>query len=339
MTIIHVIPNLKAGGAEHFLVSLSSHLNDNIKQKIYTFENPSNDFLFPKIDSKIKCIYNSYDLLKSIKRDKNSIIICWMYSSIFLIEKLFFLNKINAKIVWNIRHSKFTKTQLKQKIGLLFLGVISRLKKTNIIYCASAAKKYHESYLFNKKHAKAILNGLIREIPFSKKLNNEAPYFLHVGRYNYSKGPDILFRVFDEFSKTDKNFKLKIVGSGWNKNQIPYKIRSDVELLGNQDDLSEIYTNASAFLFTSRTEGYPNVLAEACSFGLPVVSTNAGDAKIILKEYPYGEIVYSEKEFIGKLKELIYPDFEKRKLVGESFRKNNIFSKTAENYLEFLKEI
>ena len=40
-----------------------------------------------------------------------------------------------------------------------------------------------------------------------------------------------------------------------------------------------------------------------------------------------------------ELKELIYPDFEKRKLVGESFRKNNIFSKTAENYLEFLKDI
>ena len=56
MTIIHVIPNLNGGGAEHFLVSLSSHLKDNSKQIIYTFENPSNDFLFLKIDSKIKWI-------------------------------------------------------------------------------------------------------------------------------------------------------------------------------------------------------------------------------------------------------------------------------------------
>lgn len=339
MTIIHVIPNLKSGGAEHFLVSLSSYLKDNLKQIIYTFNDPSGDFLFSKIDKKIEYIFNKKELLKRIKTNKDAIIICWMYPSIFYIEKLFFLNNINSKIVWNIRHSNFTKYQIKQKIGLLTLGILSRLKKTNIIYCAIAAEKYHESYLFSKKNRTAILNGLIREIPFTKSTNEERPYFLYVGRYNFSKGPDILLKVFEEFSKSDKNFKLKIVGSGWNQDQIPQKIRSDVELMGNQDNLSEIYTNASAFLFTSRTEGYPNVLAEACSFGLPIVSTNAGDAKIILKEYPYGKIVSSEKEFIFNLKEIKYSDFEERKEAGEAFRKNNRFSKTAENYIEFLKEI
>ena len=282
MTIIHVIPNLKSGGAEHFLVSLSSRLKDSIKQIIFTFENPSNDFLFSKIDEGIECIHNKKELLKRIKVDKNVIIICWMYPSIYFIEKLFFLNKINSKIVWNIRHSNFTQYQIKQKIGLLVLGFISRLKKSNIIYCSLAAKKYHESYLFSKKHGRVILNGLIREIPFNNKSYNESPYFLYVGRYNFSKGPDILLRVFDKFSKTIKNFKLKIVGSGWSKNHIPQKIRDEVDLMGNQDDLSQIYSNASAFLFTSRTEGYPNVLAEACSFGLPIVSTNAGDSNIIL---------------------------------------------------------
>ena len=49
MIIIHVIPNLKAGGAEHFLISLSSHLKVNINQIIYTFKDPSGDFLFSKI--------------------------------------------------------------------------------------------------------------------------------------------------------------------------------------------------------------------------------------------------------------------------------------------------
>jgi len=339
MTIIHVIPNLKTGGAEHFLVSLSSHIKDNIKQTIYTFENPSNDFLYSKIDRKIECIHNKKELLKRIKSDKNSVIICWMYPSIFFIEKLLFLKKKNSKIVWNIRHSNFTKYQIKQKIGLLILGLISRLKKTNIIYCAFAAKKYHESFLFDKRHGRVILNGLIREIPFAKKSKKEAPYLLYVGRYNFSKGPDILLRVFEEFSKTHENFKLKIVGSGWDKNQLPLKVKGKVELMGNLYDLSEFYTNASALLFTSRTEGYPNVLAEACSFGIPVMATKAGDAEIILKNYPYGHIVSSEKEFISMLKELSFPDYEKRKKVGEAFRNRNIFSKTAENYLEYFNEI
>ena len=93
MTIIHVIPNLKSGGAEHFLVSLSSHFKDYIKQIIFTFENPSNDFLFPKIHKEIECIYNKKELLKKIEADKNTIIICWMYPSIFYIEKIVFFKK------------------------------------------------------------------------------------------------------------------------------------------------------------------------------------------------------------------------------------------------------
>ena len=100
-----------------------------------------------------------------------------MYPSIFYIEKLLFLNKINTKRVWNIRHSNFTKFQIKQKIGILFLGILSRIVNIKIIYCALASKRYHESYLFNKKNGKAILNGLIREIPFSKKTDVEYPIF------------------------------------------------------------------------------------------------------------------------------------------------------------------
>ena len=338
MTIIHVIPNLNAGGAEYFLVSLSSHLKNYCKQIIYTFDDPSNDLLFSKIDSEIWFIHKKNDLIQHLKNDNNSLIISWMYPSIFYIEKLLFLNKINIKRVWNIRHSNFTKFQIKQKIGILFLGILSRLINIKIIYCALASKRYHESYLFNKKNGKAILNGLIREIPFSKKTDVEVPYFLYIGRYNLSKGPDILLRIFEKYSKMENKFILKIVGSNWNKNHLTQKIKNRVELLGNQEDLSELYSNSSALLFTSRTEGYPNVLAEACSFGIPIIATNAGDAKIILKDYPHGNIVSSEKNFIIKLRELNIPDFRKRKKAGEDFRNNHRFSKTVENYLEFLSE-
>ena len=115
MTIIHVIPNLNAGGAEYFLVSLSSHLKNYCKQIIYTFDNPSNDLLFSKIDSEIWFIHKKNDLIQHLKNDNNPLIICWMYPSIFYIEKLLFLNKINTKRVWNIRHSNFTKFRLNRK--------------------------------------------------------------------------------------------------------------------------------------------------------------------------------------------------------------------------------
>ena len=294
-TIYHIIPNLNSAGAENFLLSLSTHLSKGYNQIIYTFSNPEKDTLFPKFDSSIKFIFKKKELIGSLKNIQNPIIICWMYPSIFFLEKLRVFNKIEAKIIWNIRHSSFLPFEIKQKAGLLFLGLLSNIRKYSIIYCAYASRDYHQRFLFYKRKSKVILNGLTKKLDF-KDLNNE-DYFLYVGRYNPSKGPDLLLSVFKKYVKINPEAKLKIAGGGWNRNQMDNALLNNVELLGNVDDLSALYARAKCFLFTSKTEGFPNVLAEACSFGLPVIATNAGDASVILKDYPNAEIATTEKHF------------------------------------------
>ena len=193
-TIYHIIPNLNSAGAENFLLSLSTHLSKEYNQIIYTFSNPVKDTLYPKFDSSIKFIFKKKELIGSLKNFQNPIIICWMYPSIFFLEKLRVLNKIEAKIVWNIRHSSFLHFEIKQKAGLIFLGLLSKIRKYSIIYCAYASRDYHRRFFFYKRKSEVILNGLTKKLDF-KDLKN-ADYFLYVGRYNPSKGPDLLLRVF-----------------------------------------------------------------------------------------------------------------------------------------------
>ena len=260
-----------------------------------------------------------------------------MYPSIFFLEKLRVFNKIEAKIVWNIRHASFLPFEIKQKVGLIFLGLLSKIRKYSIIYCAFASRYYHQRFFFYKKKSKVILNGLIKKLDF-KDLNNE-DYFLYVGRHNPSKGPDFLLRVFKKYVKKNPEAKLKIAGGGWNKNQMDNALLNNIELLGSVDDLSALYAKAKCFLFTSKTEGFPNVLAEACSFGLPIITTNAGDASVILKNYPNSKIATTEKHFSELLNNFDKNNFTLRRKAAKGFRKRFDFDKTVSNYIKFFKSL
>jgi glycosyltransferase involved in cell wall biosynthesis len=336
-TIYHIIPNLNSAGAENFLLSLSSHLGKEYNQIIYTFSNPEKDTLFPKFDSSIKFIFNKKELIASLKNFQNPIIIGWMYPSIFFLEKLRVFNKIEAKIVWNIRHSSFLPFEIKQKVGLVFLGLLSKIRKYSIIYCAYASRDYHQRFFFYKRKSEVILNGLIKKLDF-KDLKNE-DYFLYVGRHNPSKGPDFLLRVFKKYVMINPKAKLKIAGGGWNRNQIDNALLDNIELLGNVDDLSALYAKAKYFLFTSKTEGFPNVLAEACSFGLPIITTNAGDASVILKDYPNAHIATTEKHFSEILNNLYKNNFTLRSKIAKDFRKKFDFDITVSDYIKFFKSL
>lgn len=260
-----------------------------------------------------------------------------MYPSIFFLEKLRVFNKIEAKIVWNIRHASFLPFEIRQKAGLLFLGLLSKIRKYSIIYCAYASRDYHQRFFFYKRKSEVILNGLIKKLDF-KDLNNE-DYFLYVGRYNPSKGPDFLLRVFKKYVKINPQVKLKIAGGGWNRNQMDNALLNNIEILGNVDDLSALYAKAKCFLFTSKTEGFPNVLAEACSFGLPIIATNAGDASVILKDYPNAEIATTEKHFSELLNNFENNDFTLKSKAAKDFRKRFDFDKTVSNYIKFFKSL
>lgn len=340
MDLIHIIPNLNSGGAENFLLTFSRSIKNKYNQTIFTFENPKNDQLFEKFDSSINFLSDTQRLVEKITAEKNSIIVCWMYPSIFFIEKILILNKLKRSIIWNIRHSRFRYFQVKQKLGLLVLALISRINKRHIIYCAHISKKYHERYFFSKANSIVIVNGLIKNLKLEIPSNISDKYFLYVGRYSHYKGSKYLIDIYTSYAKKTNNpLKLKIIGSGWTYSYIPKNLSDKIEIYGFQSELREYYANASAFLFTSKSEGYPNVLAEACSFGLPIITTNAGDANVILEDYLFSTIVKSKKHFIKQLLNIKWPDMDKREEQALNFRELNSFKLTMNKYLDFFKSI
>ena len=90
--------------------------------------------------------------------------------------------------------------------------------------------------------------------------------------------------------KTDCH--LFVVGDGSEKGALLQRVESlslnrSVSLLGYLEavSLAEVYRSASLFILpTSHPEGFPSVIAEAMSFGLPIITTRVGGIPDHLKE-------------------------------------------------------
>lgn len=158
--------------------------------------------------------------------------------------------------------------------------------------------------------------------------NKENFHLISVGRFVPLKGFDLTIRSFVEFLKTldenqKKECKLTLVGTGPEK-QFYKKIIAEnqvdafVEIIEwiDRKDLMKLYEKAAVFLFPSH-EGAGMVVAEAMSFGLPVVCLkNEGPGEFItpscgiaIEQLDYNSTVNGLKEALITLfqnKEQLY---------------------------------
>lgn len=106
----------------------------------------------------------------------------------------------------------------------------------------------------------------------------------------YVKGFDIAIQAFAEVRGKHKNLKLNIVGGlGTDQDFLYLKnlaehlgVSDHVRFLGQRSDIKELMRQHMILLMTSRTEGFPMVVTEAMTQGLPCVSFTNLTTSIIL---------------------------------------------------------
>jgi glycosyltransferase involved in cell wall biosynthesis len=60
------------------------------------------------------------------------------------------------------------------------------------------------------------------------------------------------------------------------------RLNGHVRLLGERPDVAAVLSSFDIFCLSSTFEGFPNVLGEAMAMALPCVSTDAGDARVLV---------------------------------------------------------
>ncbi|HEY9657105.1 MAG TPA: glycosyltransferase, partial [Allocoleopsis sp.] len=124
------------------------------------------------------------------------------------------------------------------------------------------------------------------------KIPKDARIIAGMGRLGPEKGFDLLIESFSRVQTQHPDWHLVIFGEGVDRQKLEHQvwrmgIQDHVHFTGLVYASRKYLTETDIFVLSSRYEGFPNVLLEAMSCGLPVVSFNChyGPCDIIRHAY------------------------------------------------------
>ncbi|MDU8886141.1 glycosyltransferase family 4 protein [Yeosuana sp. MJ-SS3] len=285
--IVFIIPSLTSGGAERVVSILANMLLEFYDVKIILlYKNKPFYFLDKGISIKFckrtysrksnffKSIINHVYMIKQVFRftKGQDIIIgftttCNVYA--IIASKLIKIPSIISERI-NPNYSvenKFWNT-IRKKIYP---------KSDMVILQTGSVKDFYKRFI-NENKLTVIPNPIDPELQNRINVNQiKENIILTVGRFTKQKNHEILINAFANIPHN--NWKLLIIGDGEEKQAYKKLIRDlnkeeYIFLVERTTDIHTEYNRAKIFALTSDYEGFPNVLIEAMSFGIPSISSD-----------------------------------------------------------------
>lgn len=141
-----------------------------------------------------------------------------------------------------------------------------------------------------------------------KTADCKAKKIISLGRFSYQKNFSLLIECVKKIKDSLEGWVVELYGYGEEKMSLQEQVEKNnlthiIKIKDAVSDVESVYNSASIFLSSSRFEGFPMVLIEAQSCGLPVVSFDCpcGPSDIIIDGktgfiVPVNDVnLYSEK--------------------------------------------
>lgn len=343
------IPTLEIGGAERvvsIIAPIWATYND-VNVYVCLLKSTNNRFILPDNINIVTLKSNKNRLLnnllvfhrlrRTIKKIKPDVIQTFMtkYNLIALLSVL----GLDQRVIVSERANPLTIRNKLYEFGQKILYP----KASGIIAQTELSKSVLQSKQLNKR---------ITVIPNPTKISNEicnynAKVILNVGRLIKEKGQSDLIDAFKKI-KNKKEWKLLIIGDGPLRSTLEKKIVDEsvanVEILGFKSDVEKYYKTSSIFSFSSFSEGYPNALIEAMSYGLPVVSYNcsSGPADILVHEKNGFLIKLGDVDSLAFYMQKLIDDYDLRVFIGTNAKRDissNSEDVIAEKWFNFITPI
>lgn len=334
--ILHIIPSLKQGGAEKVLLNLVNLSNNNYFEHIIVVFNP--DIKYKNILENTKIIkfnlrlgISSFSEIRKIRKyvikQNPDIIHAWLYKTIAF-SAIILPNRF--KLIGGIHHNlqNYKNEKLKTKLIIKICRFLENNGMINLLqYVSQSSLKSHSVFGFNNSRSIVIPNGIntyrfksniIKRTEyegFDGKINESNFVIGNFGRYDPIKGHDLLFKSFARYY-SEINPKARLVLAGYQisstNNELVNSLRKhDISdstvLLGEVDPIENVYPLLDVYVLTSKSESFPMVLCEAMMSKIPCISTDVGDARIILNDL--GIIINpKEEDLIEALKKVNYSE-------------------------------
>ena len=294
-----------------------------------------------------KSFFNFFELfrlIKVLKKNKSEIIHSRLRRADFYanISKMFMkITVINHIVDDHLNHFK----NYHQHFSSLLAGIYMIAQK-NVDIIISNNKKNLQFYVERDFNSFYLRNGvkIVKNDKLNRSLNKDAKSKFtigYVGEFKKEKGIGLLINIIKQF-KNDNDYNFIICGKGDYKKEKfleKFKNYSNVDYCGYVENLERKYLKFDTQIFTSKSEGMPNVLLESLSYGITPICTDINAYKEIITP-DMGYIIRSNPvEFYNKIQTLknnkkLTKNFKKACLmkIDKKFKFENITNNLIEIY-------
>lgn len=273
-------------GSKVVVVSLNT-VSDQARERI---ANPDIQFHALNIVGVSTAPAGLWKLARIIRRHRHATILCWMYHSAIFGLVAARLAGHRGRILWTVRQALDDTSSMGRGLRSA-VHVAARLSRRcdGIVYNSERARSQHAAAGFDDRRSLVIPNGV--EIPSAPDHSARQPRIFGIAaRHNPQKDHPTFLAAAARLAREMPDARFIAVGPRMTPDnpELARQIRSAgldpsrVDLRGPVSDISAFYTEIDVLVLSSRTEGFPNVVAEAMSFGRPVVTTDVGDASAIV---------------------------------------------------------
>lgn len=313
--ILHVITGLGNGGAEavlfrlievdartgngHYVISLTDH--GIYAERLKNLGVPVYALSYPR--GRIN-LFGLLELFRLVRRVRPDVVQTWMYHSDLIGGVVARLAGIRA-IAWGIRHANLDPAH-NSNATLRVVRLCAKLSSwvpRKIVSCSAEATRLHQAAGYRADKFIQIPNGYSMErfkpdaaernaVRAEVGVTDDAFVLGMVARFDVQKNHRNLVDALGQLHRRGVPFTCLLVGvdmdaanavlRGWIEEA---GITDHVKLLGPRSDIPAVMNALDVHVLSSLGEAFPNVLAEAMACGTPCVTTDVGDAAVIVAEH------------------------------------------------------
>jgi glycosyltransferase involved in cell wall biosynthesis len=283
-------------------------------------------------------------LIRLMKAARPTLLSAWLYYPSLLVTLARPLMAGRPQIIWHIRSLPYGKWHEKPARWLAqrLLAPLSHLSSVTIASNSDAARKAHAHLGYNKARWQVIPNAIdtARYQPDAQariairrelSISDDTLVIGAIGRNVPEKGFDNLIAAFGRIYQTHRDQKklvILIAGRGISKDtphlapaieatRVPLE---NFRLLETRNDIPALLNACDIFALSSRSESFPNVLAEAMATALPCVTTDVGDCRQVLADDRFVAESKDAASLAAALNTLVNADIEERRALGAKNR-------------------
>ena len=230
----------------------------------------------------------SFGLFKKIKLFKPNYLIFYGYNNLISIIVLLFC-KFN-KIKFILKGEVTKDSNKKEKFFIKLYKKIFFYLCDCIAYSCNKNLNYFKSFTPKKKFINMpcavnnqTLQQIKKEMSYRKvktELNKESFNFIYAGKFIERKNLDFMIEHFITTFKSNKNYKLNLIGNGIKENYLKqkYSKHTDKVKFINHMGYKDLYQNlstANVLVVTSHYDPSPKIINECLNFEIPIISADS----------------------------------------------------------------